>query len=276
MEAFSRLFHSLDEITSTEGKVQALLAYFESVPPGDAAWAAHVLLGRQKRLLITGRRLREICQESCPWPDWLFDACYRQVGDSAETISLLWRQHTPVSAPSPASARVPPERSLQDWMETHLPALAALQGADQAEAVRSCWRPLTPEQLLVVNKLLTGGLRIGVSEGLVIRALSRLSGLEEAILKHRLMGGFAPSSAAWQALLDPTESPAGGTAARPARVVGREFLGQEWLYQVQLEERRLWVRQPLATVVGRGDDCLLGLRPAVEPLLFPGGLPLAA
>ncbi len=86
--------------------------------------------------------------------------------------------------------------------------------------------------------------------------------------------------------LEAADSAAGAAAAGPAygvvgpgreaRVVGREFLGQEWLYQVELEDRRLWVRQPLATVIGRGEGCRLELRSGVEPLLFPGGLPLRA
>jgi DNA ligase-1 len=219
VEAFSDLFHLLDQTPRTQGKVGALMAFFRQSSPCDGAWAVHVLLGRQKRRLITGRRLREICLEGCSWPDWLFDACYRQVGDSAETISLLWRvSGQPTSdPPSLKEEQVPRETppshglglqagSLQDWMERRLPALAALRGQDQAEAVRACWRSLPPAQLLVVNKLLTGGLRVGVSEGLVIRALSRLSGLEEATLKHRLMGGLTPSATSWHALLDPEET----------------------------------------------------------------------
>jgi DNA ligase-1 len=207
MEEFCHLFRLLDASTATEGKVLALLSFFQRTPPADAAWAVHVLLGRQKRRLITGRRLRDIGLEVAPWPAWLFDACYRQVGDSAETISLLWPS-TPegsrlpdLSDPSP-----PPGDGLRDWMEQRLPALAELQGEAQAEAVRACWRGLSRERLLVVNKLLTGGLRVGVSEGLVIRALARLSGLEEATLKHRLMGAFVPSAEAWQALLQPTDT----------------------------------------------------------------------
>jgi DNA ligase-1 len=209
METFFQLFCTLDEVTATEAKVGALQAYFQAVNPADGAWALHVLLGRQKRRLITGRRLREICLQVAPWPDWLFDACYRQVGDSAETISLLWPAH----AESAPGAMAPLEGSLQEWMERRLPSLAQLQGAEQAEAVRACWRTLGREQLLVVNKLLTGGLRVGVSEGLVMRALSRLSGLEEATLKHRLMGHSSPSAAAWESLLSPTE----GESIPPSR-----------------------------------------------------------
>jgi DNA ligase-1 len=40
-----------------------------------------------------------------------------------------------------------------------------------------------------------------VGQGLVLRALARLSGLEQPLLQHRLMGGFTPSSQAYQALL---------------------------------------------------------------------------
>jgi len=206
MEDFCQLFRLLDASTATEAKIQALVTFFQNASPADAAWALHVLLGRQKRRLITGRRLRDICLEVAPWPPWLFDACYRQVGDSAETISLLWRPNPGLPTLGEAVAADGPLRgSLQEWMERRLPALAALQGAAQAEAVRTCWQGLWGDQLLVVNKVLTGGLRVGVSEGLVIRALARLSGLEEATLKHRCMGKVSPSAAAWEALLQPTE-----------------------------------------------------------------------
>jgi DNA ligase-1 len=209
MEHFCRLFRCLDAATATEGKLQALLFYFQHTTPADGAWALHVLLGQRKRRLITGRRLREICLEVTPWPPWLFDDCYRQVGDSAETISLLWPANLAPAAPAdPSEPAALLSGSLREWMEERLPALAKLQGPDQAEAVRACWRGLHREQLLVVNKLLTGGLRVGVSAGLVIRALARLSGLEEATVKHRLMGRWSPSAAAWEALLQPMETDA--------------------------------------------------------------------
>lgn len=205
MEAFCNLFRALDASTGTETKVEALLAFFRSSACVDGAWALHVLLGRQKRRLITGRRLREIAVAGTPWPPWLFDECHRHVGDSAETISLLW-PCTPQSSLTGTEPQARLQGSLQEWMEQRLPAMASLREEAQVEAVQSCWRSLNREQLLVVNKLLTGGLRVGVSEGLVIRALGRLSGLEPAVLKHRLMGGFRPAAEAWQALLSPTET----------------------------------------------------------------------
>ena len=198
MRRFAALYSCLDASSGSRARVADLLAYFEASTPQDAAWALHVLLGKQGKRLITGRRLRQICLEGSLLPEWLFDDCYAQVGDSAETIALLWAQVG-------AGASEPLHHSLHTWMEQLLPAAAALDGAEQAEAVRHLWRGLSPAELLVANKLLTGGLRVGVAQGLVVRALARLSGLEEAQLQHRLMGGFKPSAAALTALLAPAD-----------------------------------------------------------------------
>lgn len=206
MRRFADLYSALDASSGTQARVDALVSYFSGVDAADGAWALHVLLGKQGKRLITGRRLRQICLEESPLPEWLFDDCYAHVGDSAETITLLWAQVG-------AGASKPLQHSLQHWMEQLLPAAAALEGSEQAEAVRQLWRGLSRSELLVANKLLTGGLRVGVAQGLVVRALARLSGLEEAQLQHRLMGGFKPSAAALTALL----APADGAEAVPSR-----------------------------------------------------------
>ena len=215
MRRFAALYSELDASSGTGARVEALAAYFASAEPADAAWALHVLLGKQGRRLITGRRLRQICLEGSPMPEWLFDDCYAHVGDSAETIALLWQQ---VAPETPAAPDAPAERDLataplHQWMEQLLPAAAGLDSDAQADAVRRLWRGLAGCELLVANKLLTGGLRVGVGQGLVLRALAQLSGLEEPLLQHRLMGGFRPSAGAYQALLAPADQ----AAAVPSR-----------------------------------------------------------
>ena len=230
MRRFAALYRELDASRGTAARVQALATYFQRIDPADAAWALHVLLGKQGRRLITGRRLRQICLEGSTLPEWLFDDCYSHVGDSAETIALLWRQlaanpgdgardrgndDAPSEPYEPrASAQRPPaEQPLHDWMTTLLPAAAALNDDAQAQAVRRLWQGLEASELLVANKLLTGGLRVGVGQGLVLRALARISDLEEPLLQHRLMGGFSPSAEAWLALLAPADQ----AAAVPSR-----------------------------------------------------------
>jgi DNA ligase-1 len=215
MRRFAELYAELDGLTGTNARVEALVRFFGGAEAADAAWALQVLLGQRRRRLITGRRLRQICLEGSTLPEWLFDDCYAQVGDSAETIALLWRQFHPADASR--SERSPGHRlrhqPLHHWMEELLPRAAALEPEAQAEAVRDLWSALEPHELLVVNKLLTGGLRVGVAQGLVLRALARLSGLEEALLAHRLMGGFAPSAEAWRQLI----APAGAAESAPSR-----------------------------------------------------------
>ncbi|MFN7898875.1 MAG: cisplatin damage response ATP-dependent DNA ligase [Synechococcaceae cyanobacterium] len=253
MQAFSGLFERLDQSSGTTARVALLREFFAAVDPADGAWALHCLLGKQRRRLISGRRLRQICLEHLALPEWLFEACYSQVGDSAETIALLVGGGDGADAPTAAGVPAPPhqpqaavadqrpdtkatdrehpgaqpdpppngtcqpsaetapggsaaaERPLHIWMERLLPAAAAQSGDDQAQAVLELWAGLNAQQLLVLNKLLTGGFRVGVGPGLVLRALAQLSGLEEAELAHRLMGAWTPSAQAYRALLQPGE-----------------------------------------------------------------------
>ncbi|MBM5821575.1 MAG: ATP-dependent DNA ligase [Cyanobacteria bacterium K_Offshore_surface_m2_011] len=208
MQAFADLFQQLERSSGTKARVEALAAYFRAADPADGAWALALLLGKRRRRLITGRRLRQICLERSDLPEWLLDACHAQVGDSAETIALL--------LPRLALPPTPPlELSLAEWMGSRLPALAALEGEAQAEAVLAVWAALPEGQVFLFNKLLTGGFRVGVAAGLVTRALAEVAGLEEAELAHRLMGGFEPSLEAMEALLAPPEAGAAAPISRP-------------------------------------------------------------
>ena len=210
MEPFAALFRQLDGTGSTSAKLDALEGYFRSAEPADAAWALALLLGKRRRRLITGRRLREICLAATQLPEWLFEACHAQVGDSAETVALLWQQHPPEGVRDAGQ----PQQPLSHWMTSTLPALAGLQGEEQAAAVQACWHGLEGDHLLLVNKLLSGGFRVGVSTGLVTRALARSADLEEALVAHRLMGGFEPSAASFASLTAPAEH-GDDLAARP-------------------------------------------------------------
>ena len=55
------------------------------------------------------------------------------------------------------------------------------------------WRQLPARELFVLNKLLTGAFRVGVSQPLVVRALAAVSGVPRATIAHRLMGRWQPT-----------------------------------------------------------------------------------
>ena len=61
-----------------------------------------------------------------------------------------------------------------------------------------------------------------------------------------------------------------------AWVLGREFLGREWLYQVQCGDLKLRLRLPLEADFQRGQRCRLRLRAGEPARLFPGGVELVA
>ena len=89
MRAFTDLYTALDETTKTNAKVDALVKYFQAVPPEDAVWAIHFLIGRRIKRLIETRKLVAWAIEEAGIPEWIFGDCYSAVGDLAETIALL-------------------------------------------------------------------------------------------------------------------------------------------------------------------------------------------
>ena len=207
MQAFHDLFNQLDTVTGTRAKVATLVDYFRGTPSSDAAWTLSLLLGKHRRRLITGRRLRDILRDRGGMPDWLMADCYSQVGDSAETISLLWpsvEERIPVMQgclPEPLE-----DRTLHWWMATLLPAITELDNEAQADALLQLWQTVPKHQHLVVNKLLTGGFRVGVSTGLISRAVAEAFHLEESLVVQRLMGGFTPSATGFDQLTAPEDS----------------------------------------------------------------------
>lgn len=192
MRRFAELYDRLDATTSTLAKIAALAAYFRSAPPADAAWAAHFLIGRRLLRLIGYPRLRELALEAAALEPWLLEESVAAVGDVAETIALL------VARPEVVSTD---ETSLASWIEERLLPLREADEAGVRERVLGWWRTLEARELFVLNKLLTGELRVGVSRTLVMRALAEVAGVDRAVIAHRLMGRWSPSAAFFRALV---------------------------------------------------------------------------
>ena len=201
MKAFQALFDQLDSIKSTRAKVSLLADYFRRVPSADSAWALSLLVGKRRRRLITGRRLRDILRDQGGMPEWLISDCYAQVGDSAETISLLWPAvKDQIKCCESILPNIHADHPLHWWMETLLPAIAGQEAATQSQAVLQLWRTIPESQHFIANKLLTGGFRVGVSTGFVSRAVAEAFELDEDLVVQRLMGGFIPSAANFEQL----------------------------------------------------------------------------
>jgi DNA ligase 1 len=190
VRAFARLYAALDETTATSGKVAALVEFFRTASPRDAAWAIHFLSGRRPKRLVGSGHLRAWAALEAGIPDWLFEESYQAVGDLAETVTLL--------LPDTGSAV---ERPLAWWVEERLLALRGQDESVQREEMLGAWRELDRRERYVWNKLITGSFRVGVSARLVVRALAEVSGVEEGVIAHRLMGAWDPTPEFFQRLV---------------------------------------------------------------------------
>lgn len=197
MHDFAALYAELDATNKTNEKVAALVRYFRSAPPADAAWAIYFLIGRRPRQAVPTASLRAWSAEAAGIPDWLFEECYAAVGDLAETMALLGMR--PDGAHEAATA----SRSLAEWIEDVLLPLRELDEPAKKRAVLAAWASLGPRECFVWNKLITGAFRVGVSQKLVVRALAEVSGVDEATLAHRLMGEWQPSARFFAQLVAP-------------------------------------------------------------------------
>ncbi|MGO1541134.1 MAG: ATP-dependent DNA ligase [Luteimonas sp.] len=209
MRRFAALYERLDRSTGTGDRRRALVDYFRDAPARDAAWALWLLAGgkvggARKKIAGTGE-LRAWIGEQTGTPDWLVEACHHQVGDLAETLALLLDD-------PPAGDRAQ-DLGLAEWIEGRLAPVANADPAARRTVVVEAWRSLDFRERLAFNKLLTGALRVGVSQGLVQQALAELSGVDIALIAQRMLGRWTPSEAFLEGLLSLEPQP--GDAALP-------------------------------------------------------------
>ncbi len=194
MRAFAQLYAALDETTSTLGKRRALSTYFRATPGPDAAWAVQLLGGGKLPRLVNGTAMREVAGVLTGYSAWLIEESYAHVGDLAECLTLLVE---PFAQRDPRTA---PEAGLRDWVE-RIREIALLPEAERRNWLADAWLSLPGAERFVLNKLLTGALRVGVSARLVHLALADASGLSVERITERLSGKWTPSADAFDALM---------------------------------------------------------------------------
>ncbi|HEX2571726.1 MAG TPA: ATP-dependent DNA ligase [Polyangia bacterium] len=203
MKRFADLYEELDRTTSTQAKVAAMAGYFRDVPAQDGAWAVFLLTGRRFKRLVATKQLVEWTLVATGVPEWLLGECYGAVGDLAETMALLLDGVGASPEDATRQADAPPQLPLSAWIEQRILGLRALDKDAQAQAVMAWWRELGRRERYLLCKLLTGELRVGVSQILVTRALAEAAGLSPPVVAHRLMGAWEPTPDFFRGLLDP-------------------------------------------------------------------------
>ncbi|HUQ99730.1 MAG TPA: ATP-dependent DNA ligase [Gemmatimonadaceae bacterium] len=190
MRRFARLYTEIDSTTRTNEKVDAIARYLSAAPQSDAAWAVYFLSGSRPKRLIPVRRLVAWAMEESRTPEWLFEESYNAVGDLAETIALLLPETSESS-----------DASLSHWVEERILPLARMDETAQRDVILDAWRKLSGLERYVWNKLITGSFRVGVSQALLVRAVSRASGVPEGTISHRVAGDWKPTAEAYARLI---------------------------------------------------------------------------
>ncbi|WP_340201597.1 ATP-dependent DNA ligase [Ascidiimonas sp. W6] len=189
MNEFAQLIKILDSTNKTNSKVNALADYFQDANDTDKLWTIALLSHRRPKRPVNTTLLREWASEISNIPLWLFEESYHIVGDLAETIALVV-----------PTAKEKTHKSLSTFIEQII-ALSKAREEDKKEYLQSHWKQLGYYERFVFNKILTGGFRIGVSQKLMTRALSKATHIEEDILAYKLMGNWTPQTTTFQKLI---------------------------------------------------------------------------
>ena len=159
MRAFARLLDRLAFTPSRNGKLTLMRDYFREAPDPERGWTLAALTGALAFDVAKPAFIRKTIETRTD--PQLFALCYDYVGDLAETVALAWPARTDATSHEPELSEV--VDTLQSALRHDVQRL--LEGWLDALDADGRWALL---------KLLTGGLRVGVSARLAKQALAAL------------------------------------------------------------------------------------------------------
>jgi DNA ligase-1 len=198
---FSRLVDALVFMPSRNGKIRLLVDYFRTTPDPDRGWALAALTETLNLPTAKPAQVRDLVLTRVD-PD-LLGWSYDYVGDFAETAALIW-----------------PERPTEEAPPTVGQVVAGLTSATRAEApalIERWMDSATADQRYALLKLITGGMRVGVSARLAKTALAEWAGRDPNEIEEVWHGLEPPYGElfAWLEGKGPRPDPAHHAAFRP-------------------------------------------------------------
>jgi DNA ligase 1 len=182
MRAFADLLDSLIYTRSRNAKLRLIGDYLRATPDPDRGWAMAALTGTLDLPAVKPALLRALIEARV---DPVLYAMSREfVGDSAETIALLWPE--PVSLPEDAGPLT---------VSQVIAMLGSISKSDAPAALASMLDRLEADERFALLKLATGALRVGISARLAKTALAQAFGLDVDAVEE-VWHGLAPPYAA--------------------------------------------------------------------------------
>lgn len=160
MRAFAELLDRLSLTASRNAKLVLVRDYLKATPDPDRGWALAALTGDLTFTAAKPALIRKAVEGRVD--PVLFGWSYDYVGDLAETVALLW--------PSPADYRPNREPELAEVVD----ALLRAKRGEVQPLIEGWLDALKPKGRWALLKLVTGGLRIGLSARLAKTAAAMI------------------------------------------------------------------------------------------------------
>jgi DNA ligase-1 len=176
MQSFAALLERLVLTPSRNAKLQLIIDYLRHTPDPSRGWVIAAITGDLSIPSVKPAAIRELVAARVD--PVLFQLSYDYVGDLAETISLIWPRR-------PGANRSP---DLHEVVETLMQSTKA-EGLRHAELWLDALDSTGRWSLL---KLITGGLRIGVSARLARQALADFGKVDVTEIEELWHGLSAP------------------------------------------------------------------------------------
>jgi len=227
MKQFAQLVNTLGTSTKTNERLEALSHYFSTANDKDKVWVIALFSGRRPKRAVNSTRLWEWCAELTNLPAWLFAECYHSVGDLAETISLVlpetinYEEREPnnekrITTNEEQETNNHEKRETNNPLSYYLEKLLTIIKEDESirkDFIIRSWASMNQLERFVFTKLITGNFRIGISQGMMVNALAKATGIGSSIIAHRISGNWDPSTITFDELL--TEHAASTDHSRP-------------------------------------------------------------
>jgi DNA ligase-1 len=198
MRAFATLLDRLAFTPSRNGKLTLVRDYLRDAPDPERGWALAALTGTLAFDAAKPQFIRKAVEAR--FDPLLFALSYDHVGDLAETVALVWPAHS--------GANREPELS---------EVVDALRSASRREVPQLLERwldALDADGRWALLKLLTGGLRVGVSARLAKQALAEMGGVSIAEVEEVWPGQRPPYEDIFAWLEKRSDKPSGETPGR--------------------------------------------------------------
>ena len=269
MRAFARLLDDLSYTASRNAKLRLVRDFLAGQPDPDRGWVLAALTGSLSFSAAKPAAIRKAVEARMD--PVLFGWSYDYVGDLAETVALVW----------PARPGANREPDLSEVVE----ALRTATRGQVQPMIEGWLDALDADGRWALLKLLTGGLRVGVSSRLAKQACADLGGVAISEVEE-IWHGLAPPYADLFAWLEGrSEPPSADTPGRFRSVMLAQAIDEavdfarldpadhaaEWKWDgIRIQavsergERRLYTRT--------GDDISHAFPDVLEAMTFDGAL----